>query len=308
MLENLLIVAQQVGVLFLLMAVGFFLGKRRLLDEHTVFQMSTLLLYVITPCVVLNSLQVEYSAHLASALLWGFAFLAAQYAVLILLSQCTFRHAPPEQRGPLRFAQVYSNNVFMGLPLIQAVLGSAGAIFVVPSLIAFQISMWTHGVLVMGGKVSPKKVLYTPAILASILGFALFFAQIPLPPVVGQAVSFLADVNTPLAMVIIGLQMSWGDLKRTFTNRQLYGVTAIRLLLSPLVTLAIMFPFRSFDPNLFSAFVILSAAPVGGATSIFAQRFEQDTVTAAQAVSLSTLLSLLTLPVFAVAAKTIVGL
>lgn len=308
MLENLFIVAQQVGVLFLLMGVGFVLGKRRVLDAHTVSQMSNLLMFVVTPCVVIDCLQVSFSPHLASALLWGLVFLVGQYAVLILLSQATFRRTPPETRGPLRFAQVYSNNSFMGLPLLQAALGSAGAIFVVPSLVAFQVAMWTHGVLVMGGKISPKKALLNPGVLSSLVGFALFFSQITLPSVVGTAVGFLADMNTPLAMIIIGLQMSWGDLGRTFTDRKLYGVSAIRLLLSPLLTMAILFPFRNFDPNLFCALIILSAAPVAGATSIFAQRYQQDTTAAAQAVTLSTLLSLLTLPVFAVLSKGIVGL
>lgn len=306
MLSNFLVVAAQVGVLFLLMAVGFLLGKREMIDLHTTGQMSTLLLYVIAPCVVVNSLQTPYDPHLLSALLWGCVLLLGQYGGLILVSRFTFGRQPPQTRSVLRFAQVYSNNVFMGLPLLQAALGEDAAVFVIPSLVMFYLFQWTHGVTTMGGKVSLRHALLNPAMIGVFVGFALFVTNTALPPVAGTTVKLLAGVNTPLAMLVIGVQMSRARFRATFTDLRLYAVSAVRLLLSPLLTLLIMLPFRWVDGDLFCALVILSAAPAAGLTSIFAQRFGQDTATAAQTVSLSTLLSLGTLPLFAVLAQGLV--
>lgn len=304
MLQNLLIVSEQVGVLFLLMGVGFVLGRLGRIDAHTSSQMSTLLLYVVSPCVIIDSLQVEFTAALMRALLWGCVFLVGQYVALILLSQRTFKKQPRESRSVLRFAQVYSNNVFMGLPLLQAVLGTKASVFVVPSMIMFNVFQWSHGVCLMGGRISLKRSIINPGMIGITIGMALFLARITLPGVLGDAVSFLGRMNTPMAMVIIGVQMAGADLKSTFNNKRLYAVTAVRLLVSPLVTMGIMLPFLGrVDPDLFCALIILSAAPSAGVTSILAQQHRQDTASAAQVVSLSTLLSLLTLPLFAVAAQ-----
>lgn len=304
MLQNLLIVSEQVGVLFLLIGVGFILGRLGRIDAHTSRQMSTLLLYVVSPCVIINSLQVPFTAALMQALLWGCLFLVGQYLLLIFLSQCTFRKQPKETRSVLRFAQVYSNNVFMGLPLLQAVLGTAASVFVVPSMVMFNVFQWSHGVTIMGGKMSLRRSLINPGMVGIVIGFSLFLARVTLPGVFADTVVFLGRMNTPMAMVIIGVQMAGTDLKSTFTNKRLYAAAAVKLLVSPLVTMGLMLPFRAgLDSDLFCALIILSAAPCAGVTSILAQRFEQDTASAAQAVSLSTLLSLLTLPLFAVAAQ-----
>lgn len=307
MFENILVVAQQVGVLFMLMGVGFVLGKLDWIDEYTAGRMSRLLMYVVSPCTVIHSLQVEFTAALMAALGAGCLILVGQYLVMILFSQLTFRKQPPERRSVLRFGQVYSNNVFMGLPLLQAVLGAQASVFVVPSMIMFNIFEWTHGVSIMGGKMSAKKLLISPGMIGILIGMSLFVGQITLPMVFGKAVSYLAGMNTPLAMVIIGTQMARADLKSTFTNARLYLISASKLLLAPVVVILIMLPFRAaLDPEQFCALTILSAAPCAGMTSIFAQRYGRDTATAAQSVSLSTLLSLFTLPLFAALAQTMI--
>ena len=124
---------------------------------------------------------------------------------------------------------------------------------------------------------------------------------------VDSAVGFLADLNTPLAMIVIGAQMAGADLKRSFTSPRLYGVAAFRLLAAPLVPMLCLLPLR-LDPMLYCANIILCAVPVAGATGMLAQRFEQDTAVAAQMVTLTTLLSGLTLPLMAVAAQSLSGI
>lgn len=112
----------------------------------------------------------------------------------------------------------------------------------------------------------------------------------------------MADLNSPLAMIVIGGQIAGADLAATFTQRRLYAASAIKLVAIPAALMLVLLPLR-LDPMLYCATVILTATPAAGATGIFAQRFGQDTTTAAQYITLSTLLSIITLPIFAVLAQ-----
>ena len=160
----------------------------------------------------------------------------------------------------------------------------------------------------MGGKgaFSPKKIVLNPGVIAVAIGLPLFLLRLRLPGPLYNAVGFVGDLNTPLAMVVIGAQMSRADLLSTFRGKELYAASAVKLLLMPAVTALLLLRLH-LDPLFYSATVILAAAPTAGITSMFAERFGRDSARAAQLVSLSTLLSILTLPVVGVAAQILGG-
>ena len=127
MWNDFIVVAGSVLTLFLMMAVGFFLGKRSILSPGTLGQISTMLLYVVCPVIVVTSLMGESrDAATVRRLLISAAALAGTYILNMLLIQLCFRRTPAERRGVVRFAAIYGNTVFMGLPLIQAALGAPG--------------------------------------------------------------------------------------------------------------------------------------------------------------------------------------
>ena len=288
MRENLFLVASQVGTLFLMMAVGFVLARLGKLTRDNLPRMTFLLLYVVIPCLIVNTLQTGCSPD-------------AVYCLLILPF---FRRQPPDTRAPLQFGVVYGNVGFMGIPLIRAVLGTPGMLYVTVIFIVFNAYNWSHGILLMGGRrrFSLKRAVLNPGILATAVGLPLFLLGIRLPPVVGSAVSFLGDMNTPLAMIVIGAQMAFADLRATFRDRRLYLAAFLKLAAMPALTLLVLYPL-GLDPVLYSALIILAATPTGGTASMFAQQFERDAVAGAQVVTLTTLFSILTLPAFALLAK-----
>lgn len=308
MLESLLVVAGQVATLFLMMAVGFVLVKREHLTRDGLGQMSHLLLYVVSPCIIIRAMETENDPQLLRDLGVGVLTTVAFYVVLGVLAPLFFRKKEENTRIPLQFSLVYANVGFMGLPLIQAVLGEEALIFCAMYLVVFTIAQWTHGVALMGGKgaASIKKAVLNPGVLGLVVGLPLFLTGFRLPPMADNAVSFLADLNTPLAMVVIGGQMAFSDFSQTFRRRELYAASALRLIAAPLLTALALLPFH-LDPLLYSTSVILAGAPAAGVTSIFSQKFGRDTAAAAQAVTLSTLLSILTLPIFAVLAALLSG-
>jgi predicted permease len=152
----------------------------------------------------------------------------------------------------------------------------------------------------MGGResASVKNALINPGTIAFAVGVVLFTIGFNLPPQIGGAVSFFADVNTPLAMVIIGAQMADANLTSLLRTPVLYLSAFLKLLVVPAFTALALYPLH-MPAMAYCVTVVLAATPTGGMTSMFAERFGRDTATAAQAVTLTTLLSIITLPVFA---------
>lgn len=161
MLENLLVVCGQVATLFLMMGVGFILAKRGWLDPHGMSQMSTVLLYVVAPCIFLKSFQQPGLPPLG---VLGMAALSVvvYYAVFIPITSMLFRKTEPPTGAVLRFGTLYSNSAFMGLPLLQMVLGPESVIFGVIYFVFMSLSQWTQGAVMMGGQALSEEGPHQP--------------------------------------------------------------------------------------------------------------------------------------------------
>ena len=307
MLESLFVVGGSVLTLFLLMSVGFLFGRMGLLSGDTLSQVSRILLYVVTPCIMLTSFEVERTAENQAQLLAALAAMAGLYVAYMLLSQVLFPRAGEAHQGIMRFAAVYGNAGFMGLPLIQSVMGDEAMMVAVVGLGIFNAVSWTQGRALIGGRkeLSLKKLALNPGIIGFVGGLLLYFTGWRFPGPLDSAVAYLGSLNTPLAMVVIGGQMAQADLVKVFSTRKLYLVSAVKLLAVPMLTALALLPFRP-DPVLYVAAVILAGCPTAGATSLFAQSMGKDAALAAQQVTLSTLLCVVTLPVMASLAQLLI--
>ena len=306
--EYFVLVAAQVGTLFLLMAVGYTLARLGRFGHETQAQATTLLLYVVTPCLIVDTLQLSPSPELMRSMGQCLALTLALTLGFALLMGLFFRRQEPDTRAVLRFGAAYGNVGFMGLPLIQGVLGEAGLIFAIVGQVVFNLLGWSHGVLAMGdrGRFSPRKMVLNPGILGSAVGLALFLLDLRLPSVVGSAVTFLGGMNTPLAMVIIGAQMAAADWRAVFRSPAILLACVLKLAAMPLLTALVLYPLHP-EPELYCTLVLLAGVPTASITAMFAQRYGQDVATSAQLVTVSTLLSILTLPCCGVLAALLSG-
>ena len=307
MLSDLLIVAGQVLTLFLMMGVGFVITKLGWFSKETSAQCTKLLLYAVGVSIIIVKLQIDATPEVVTTMLKTALGMALTYVVMIPLAQLLFRREKPDTAVVRRFGITYANNSFMGLPLLVGVLGEDALLFGVISMLVFLIFQWTHGVLIYGGKMDIKSAVINPGIIAIVIGLIFFAVGFKLPAPIFNAMDFMADLNTPLAMVIIGGQMARSDILEVLKKPKLYLVAAIKLVFVPLLTMALLIPLH-LEPLSYCACVVLAACPTAGTTAMFAQMFHRDEETAAQMVTLSTLLSILTLPVFAVLARTLSGL
>lgn len=304
MVSNLLLVAGNVLTLFLMMGVGFVFAYRGQFSEKTRSQMTGVLMNVVAPCLIITSMPDKRDAETLKIFWMTALLLLILYVVMILAASLFFRKEKADTRSVLQYGMIYGNVGFMGLPLLDAVLGHEALIFGVISIVMFNIVSWTHGVVLMGGKISVKSALLNPGIMGFVIAFTLYIAGISLPAPVYNAVNYMGSLNTPLAMVVIGAQMAAAKPSEIFKDLRLYFVSAVRLIATPILTLLLirLLPF-TLSPVMALALIIEGGCPVGGTTSMFAQLFHRDTGIAAESVAQSTLLSILTLPVIVAAAE-----
>ncbi len=304
MMQDISLVTGSVLTLFLVMGVGYALAKLGMLAQSTLPQLSKILLYAVTPAIMVDCFQVERTLEMDRQLLEAGGVLVGIYLLYIVLGQLCFRRRPPEEQGVMRFSAIYGNTGFMGLPLIDAVLGDEAMMITVIAIGVFNLASWTHGVACIGGKEnsSLRKAVLNPGVLSFAVALVLYLARVDLPWPVGNAAKDLADLNTPLAMIVIGAQMASADLKETFRDVRLYLVSAVKLLVMPAITILVLLPLH-LNGIIFTTLVILSGCPTGGSSSLFCQMLNRDSSLAAKQVTFSTLLCIVTLPLVTLAAR-----
>ena len=301
-MELAMITAQQVAVLFLLIGTGALAVKTGVLRLQDKQALSNLLVYIVVPAMIVNSYRMEFSTEILRNLLaaFGMSILAVLVGALITLA---LPHNKKGRRMPIfRFACIFSNAAYMGFPLISALFGSEGLLYASAYVTVFNVLLWTMGYGFVSGSSDPREVVHslvrTPVLYAIVVGLAIYLLQIPLPVLITQPLELLAGVNTPLSMLITGMRSAAGDVRSIVTDRHIWKLAAVRMLLIPAVCLAV-FGLIGFHGMAAQVVVLLECCPAAAITSVFAVQFGHDEHFAAGSVVLTTLLSIVTLPLCA---------
>lgn len=306
MVTSLLTVIPKVAQLFLMVGVGAVCFRVGMLTRRGVSQLTSLLLYLVAPCLIVSSLAGQGKGIAPSELVLSLVLAVLAHLLAIGLSFLFFRREPAPRKRVLRFSLIYSNTGFMGIPLVQAVVGQEGVVYASVFIAVFNVFAWTHGYgLMSGGQNSGwKKAVLNPGVLALAVGLPLFFLGWELPELIRVPVDSFAALNTPLAMVVIGCNIARLSLKEMFSDRAVFFVSGLRLLLIPAVFLGAAFLCGPV-PALLVSSVIQAAAPTAANTVLFANRFGGDDALAAKTVAVSSLFSVITLPVLVAIAQRI---
>lgn len=293
------IVAQQVAVIFLLIVVGIVMKKKNLVTQAGIDQFTSLLLWVVTPCVLVNAYQKEFETDLAFGLLTAFVFAVITHFAAIVLSHLLFRREPSKRYRINIFCAVYSNCGYMAIPLLSAALGSDGVFYGSAYLAVFSVLYWTHGVYVYTGgdkkEISLKKAILNPGVIGTIVSLVFFLVQVELPTVLMDPIRHLSNLNTPLAMIVLGSYLSELDVRTALKNGKMYFVCAVRLIIIPLIAIGIAKLLR-MDETVAQAVLISASCPSAAVSTLFAHRYHLDADYSSEIVSVSTLLSVVTIP------------
>ena len=312
MLGLILSVGEKVLVLFLMIAVGAVAARRKILTREGASQLAELVLLVSTPCVIISAFTRDMDSITIPELLLMAAAAGIVHLLFIAASQIFFRREPAARQKLLRFTIIYANVGFMGLPLMQSLLGNDGVVYASVFIAVFNIFCWTHGVRLMdrsgeNGSAPPFwKCLINPGTVGLAIGVPLFLLNLSLPELLMEVVDGFSGLNTPLAMICIGVHISAISPRAALKDRPLLAAIGTRLVLLPAVVLGLLC-LVTRDYPVFAAILLLSAMPSAANAVLFASRYHSDEQLASQAVAFSTLLSILTLPLLAALAKLICG-
>lgn len=316
-IQSFFVVAEKVCLLFLLIAVGFGCQRIGMLTEEVNKKLADIVMYLVTPCVIINAFSATvYEKAEMLDILKNIGLVAVVavlvHVVMILAVKGIFRFQDEDRRSVMRFAAVFSNAGFIALPLAQALIDTdtchEGALYAAVYLAVFNIVLWTWGLVDMSGEkgsMNLKKILLNPGIIGVVGGLFLFTsplyihfengAGIRMPGVLSDALGAMSALNLPLPMFMVGYYLGKADILAAFRDKWSYLCMTMRLLVFPLVSLALMY-VCGVRGNVLIVSVLGVSAPVGATTTIFSAKFGRDAELSVRLVSLSTILSLVTMP------------
>ncbi|MGM9662851.1 MAG: AEC family transporter [Oscillospiraceae bacterium] len=298
MLSNFLIVLQQVCVLFVLILIGYCLGRRRLFNDEVVGGMNALVLNLALPCTILRAFQLEHTPDMLRNFLLCIVASVALVFLFFAVAAPLARRFPRDERAVYVLSSAFTNCSFMGFPLQSALLGSVGILYSSAFVLVLNLVTFTVGYYYFTGdpkSVSPRQVFTRPAIIGTLLGLALFLLDIPLPGPVSDVVGHVANLAVPLPMFIIGYHLSQVDFRQALRNRRHWLFSALRLLVLPLLSLLLL-RLLGLRGDVLLALAVSASCPAATAVTIIASRFSDKGPLSAELGAMQTLLSLFTLP------------
>lgn len=290
----------QTIVMFILIITGIICFKTGIITKDGNKELSKLVLSVVNPIVIFMAYQTDYDSKLVKNLLISFVLSLLSFAVMVA-GAYIFIPAKVRNSEIERFSSIYSNCGFMGIPLIQALFGSTGVFYLTAYLTVFNFMIWTHGIILLSGERNLKnvlKVLYSPVILAIVIGIVMFFLQIRLPSVVSKALGFIADLNTPLAMIVSGVTMADTNIISLIKKKRIYYTAFLKLFLFP-VLIVILFAlpvFSGIDSDVRISMIIASSAPSAAMCTLQCIRLGKDSLYASEIFAFTTVFSVISLP------------
>ena len=293
--------ASQIAVIFLLMLLGALARQLGFLSPTTINDLTNLVLYFLSPLVIIKAFLAPFSVTRLKIFCLTLVGVVITYLVTILLAKLAFAKVKDANlRRIATYGSIYSNNGFMGIPLAQALFGSTGVFYGVVSMVGFNAFNWTHGVAMFkkqsGAPLTRlKRVLANPNLIAIALGIVIFTVQIPVPSMLTSFLDYASAVFTPLSMIIIGSNLA-GMRRADLKVPPDLGVTILlRNLVFPALTIVILKCLGLTGVPLMTT-VILAACPVAGLVVLFTLQAKGDARPATVVMSVSTLLSLVTIP------------
>lgn len=291
----------RLGAIGLIIILGFFLGKKKLISTETNKELTNLLLTVFMPASLFVAFPAEYSE---ASLNLFFASLVGGILVmllLIILSKLIFNKY--WFKGGLRyesqFALIFNNATFLGYPIVVNTFGPTGVIAYCGFIIAFNIALFSYGIWLFEHKISLKllkSVVTNPNIIAVLLGMLLFLSGIHLPSFITDAVGFVGNATTPLSVICIGFMLSRADFKSITKKWRLIITALIQLIVGPVATFFLL-TLLKFPAEVISVCTLIQALPTATSLGLFATKYSGNNIEASELVTISTILSVATLPI-----------
>jgi len=298
---NIQVIINQMIVLFILMAVGFIVGKTNLLTREGNKTLSRIVLFITLPCTILNSVfENELTITIGDTVYFLLmVLLTFLIAFLIAIPVIHFLGGEKANRGLLTFMSVFSNSGFMGFPVVISIFGVSSAYYVSLFNIPFNALVFSLGIFMISEKKALKgfnpKQLMNPTLIVALLAIPIALTGFRPPDVIAEAVRITGSITTPGAMLVIGSTLAFVPLKSIFTEWRIVPVTILKLIAIPLITWLVL---RQIITNelMLGVLVVISGMPTAAMASMLAIEYDGNERTASAGIFISTLLCGLTVP------------
>ncbi len=298
LINNIFTVGTQVIILFILVFIGFFANKLKIFSKTTIKEITNFVLYIVVPFTTVNSYCREFDPDMLRLLGISLASAVISFVIYGVIAQMIIKDKDKKRERLLQFGAIFSNAGFMAFPLLEAILGPIGLFFGAAYTSVFTITVWTYGKVLMSGNgkgISLKNIFVNPGVIGTAIGVAIFLFSIPVAPVIREPIKYIASLNTPLPMLILGFQLA--DSKFKLKGFSVCMSLFMKHILLPALMIAGLL-LCGITGDVLVAMVISVAAPSATMTSMFAEKFNpQTTSLAASYVSVSMILSIITMPV-----------
>ncbi|MCQ2579172.1 MAG: AEC family transporter [Treponemataceae bacterium] len=297
--QSFFIIGQQVLILFIMIFVGFICAKRSFFSEEGIKCITNFVLYIIIPCVIINSFHREFDSAMMGNLLKAFFAAVFVHSLNIIVVNLLVHDKDECRERVLKFASIFSNCGYMALPLQEVLLGQDGVFLGAVFIAVFNIFNWTYGLFLMGGKgtkISFKTVFLNPGVIGIIIGLLFFLTPLKLPHILLAPLQSFASMNTPLPTIVIGFYLARVPGLSVLKDAKLCLALLLRLVILPVAEMILLYLF-GLRGSLLASIVIAASAPCAANTAMFAGKFGRDTSLSVTLVSVSTLFSILTMPV-----------
>ena len=306
------LVGEKVASLFLVLIAGVIARKAKIIDSSSTKGLSALLLNLTQPLMIVTSFQMDFDAQ---KLKNGFLLLGLSVAIHIFLAAASFwLYKPikdPEQKKIYEMGTIFCNCSFLGYPVLRVIFGEElGVFYGAFYAMFFNIFMWTYGVYLIsrkdkgaknsapygaGYKFPLKKIFFNAGMISSVLGIVIFFSGIKLPDILYNSAKSVGDMTFPLSMIIIGSLISEIRPRDMFLSAKNYYYISVKLLLVP-GFVALLCHALKLPPLLVYMGAVMTSMPSAANVAMFAEAYGASSKSAAINIGLSTLFSIVTIP------------
>lgn len=293
-------------MLFTLMVAGIIIKKAGIITSENRKSFSNMLINVILPCNIVSSFMsgIQISGDFLKNCILALILSALIQIFVTYFNKLLFKKVTHNRKNVMSYGMICSNSSFIGLPVAEKLYGSMGVLYTSIFQIPVRFTMWTAGLALftdVDRKSAFKKLIKHPCIIAIFIGFVLMLVPFSLPAFICDSINSVSKCTTPVSMFVIGAILADADIKTMFSKDVLY-FSFWRLLGLPLLLWIILMHFH-LDKLLVSICVIMSGMPAGSTTSILADQYGGDAMFASQMTFVSTLLSIITIPVLGLILK-----
>ena len=297
-----ILLMQEIVKLFVIMFMGYAVVKAGLMKASESKSVSVILVYLVNPCVIVNAFQVEYTPEVQKGLILA-VMAAVVIHLLYLLLTAILKH-PLHLNVIERATAIYSNAGILVIPLVQVLLGQEYVIYSSAFITVQLVLLWTHckSMLCEESKLEWKKILLNVNIISIFVGVILFVSRISLPSGVQSVLGMMNNLMGPLGMLLAGMVIADVSMKNVFLRKRNYLSAALRLLVYPILALVIMKIISLFAPvsdfkQILLTVYLASVTPACTTVTSMAQLYDKDAAYSSSLYVLTTLLSIVTMPV-----------